>query len=127
MLADFALYELTGDAAYLNRFNESIDRFPLMTTYGSWAMDQYRHAQHQMYIQYLGYKDADKNVKAKIEEKFVNAFSTSMNFVQQLERDGYRAYLRDYNWGSNSAKSAGGLFFDQMAELKTTSGTDAAT
>ncbi|SHK64432.1 Por secretion system C-terminal sorting domain-containing protein [Fibrobacter intestinalis] len=127
VLADFALYELTGDAAYLNRFNESIDRFPLMTTYGSWAMDQYRHAQHQMYIQYLGYKDADKNVKAKIEEKFVNAFSTSMNFVQQLERDGYRAYLRDYNWGSNSAKSAGGLFFDQMAELKTTSGTDAAT
>lgn len=122
--SDFALYELTGDKTYLERFNENIDKFPLMKQYGSWAMDQYRHAQHQIYLHYLGYKDADATVKAKITEKFLNAFPTHSNFAGSLGKDGYRSYTRDYNWGSNSAKANNGLLFEFMSEISAANAAD---
>ena len=115
--ADFAMYELTGDAKYLKRFEATPDSLPLMRQYGSWAMDQYRNAHHFLYLLYLQYKDASAETKQLVQEKFVDAFPKSNNFVGGLEKDGYRAYIRDYNWGSNSAKSTSGLFFDKMAEL----------
>ena len=114
--ADFAMYELTGDAKYLKRFEASPDSLPLMRQYGSWAMDQYRNAHHMLYLLYLKYKDASADVKALVKEKVVDAFGANANFGGSLEKDGYRAYIRDYNWGSNSAKSTCGLFFDKMAE-----------
>ena len=126
--SDFAMYELTGDASYLSRFETSVDKFPLMTQYGDWAMDQYRYHHHQIYMLYLGYKDSKAEIKSKITEKFVDAFPTSKYFAAGLEHDGYRAYIRDYNWGSNSAKSTSGLFFDKMSELPSgVTASDAAT
>ena len=115
--ADFAMYELTGDANYLKRFEATPDSLPLMRQYGSWAMDQYRNPHHMLYLLYLKYKDASADVKSLVQQKVVDAFGTNANFGGSLEKDGYRAYIRDYNWGSNSAKSTCGLFFDKMAEL----------
>ena len=115
--ADFAMYELTGDANYLKRFETTPDSLPLMRQYGSWAMDQYRNPHHMLYLLYLKYKDASADVKSLVQQKVVDAFGNNANFGGSLEKDGYRAYIRDYNWGSNSAKSTCGLFFDKMAEL----------
>ena len=115
--ADFAMYELTGDANYLKRFEATPDSLPLMRQYGSWAMDQYRNPHHMLYLLYLKYKDASADVKSLVQQKVVDAFGNNANFGGSLEKDGYRAYIRDYNWGSNSAKSTCGLFFDKMAEL----------
>ena len=115
--ADFAMYELTGDANYLKRFEATPDSLPLMRQYGSWAMDQYRNPHHMLYLLYLKYKDASADVKSLVQQKVVDAFGANANFGGSLEKDGYRAYIRDYNWGSNSAKSTCGLFFDKMAEL----------
>ena len=112
--ADFAMYELTGDATYLKRFETSPDSLPLMRQYGSWALDQYRVNHCLLYILYLGYKDAKSETKSLINERFVNIFETSKYFANGLEHDGYRAYIRDYNWGSNSAKSSSGLLFEKM-------------
>ena len=112
--ADFAMYELTGDATYLRRFEATPDSLPLMRQYGSWALDQYRVGHCLLYILYLGYKDAQSETKSLINERFVNIFETSQYFANGLEHDGYRAYIRDYNWGSNSAKSASGLLFEKM-------------
>ena len=112
--ADFAMYELTGDATYLKRFETSPDSLPLMRQYGSWALDQYRVNHSLLYILYLGYKDAKSETKSLINERFVNIFETSKYFANGLEHDGYRAYIRDYNWGSNSAKSSSGLLFEKM-------------
>ena len=112
--ADFAMYELTGDATYLKRFETSPDSLPLMRQYGSWALDQYRVNHSLLYILYLGYKDAKSETKNLINERFVNIFETSKYFANGLEHDGYRAYIRDYNWGSNSAKASSGLLFEKM-------------
>ena len=112
--ADFAMYELTGDATYLKRFETSPDSLPLMRQYGSWALDQYRVNHCLLYILYLGYKDAKSETKSLINERFVNIFETSKYFANGLEHDGYRAYIRDYNWGSNSAKSSSGLLLKKM-------------
>ena len=112
--ADFAMYELTGDATYLKRFEATPDSLPLMRQYGSWALDQYRVNHSLLYILYLSYKDAKSETKSLIQEKFVSEFSKSKYFANGLENDGYRAYIRDYNWGSNSAKASSGLLFEKM-------------
>ena len=120
--ADFALYELTGDAKYLKRFEATPDSLPLMRQYGSWAMDQYRNAHHMLYILYLQYKDASSDVKALVKERFTGRFPTSQYIVAGLGKDGYRSYIRDYNWGSNSAKATTGLFYDKMSEQSSAGG-----
>ena len=112
--ADFAMYELTGDASYLKRFETTPDSLPLMRQYGSWALDQYRVNHSLLYILYLGYKDANADVKSLVNEKFVSEFQKSQYFANGLENDGYRSYIRDYNWGSNSAKASSGLLFEKM-------------
>ena len=112
--ADFAMYELTGDATYLKRFEATPDSLPLMRQYGSWALDQYRVNHSLLYILYLSYKDAQSETKSLIQEKFVSEFSKSKYFASGLENDGYRAYIRDYNWGSNSAKASSGLLYEKM-------------
>ena len=70
--SDFAMYELTGDAKYLGRFEATPDSLPLMRQYGSWALDQYRVAHDLLYLQYLGYKDADADVKGIADQPNVN-------------------------------------------------------
>ena len=123
--ADFALYELTGDAKYLKRFEAAPDSLPLMRQYGSWAMDQYRNAHHMLYILYLQYKDASSDVKSLVKERFTDRFPTSQYIVAGLGKDGYRSYIRDYNWGSNSAKATTGLFYDKMSEQSSAGGNSA--
>ena len=113
--SDFAMYELTGDAKYLGRFEATPDSLPLMRQYGSWALDQYRIAHDLLYMQYLGYKDADAGVKGIVQERFVSIFGQSKYIAAGLGHDGYRSYIRDYNWGSNSHKASSGLLFDLMA------------
>ena len=112
--ADFAMYELTGDANYLKRFETTPDSLPLMRQYGSWALDQYRINHCLLYILYLGYKDANAETKSLIQERFVSEFPKGKYIAVGLENDGYRAYIRDYNWGSNSAKASSGLLFEKM-------------
>ena len=90
------------------------DFVPLMRQYGSWALDQYRVNHSLLYILYLSYKDAKADTKSLIQERFVSEFSKSKYFANGLENDGYRAYIRDYNWGSNSAKASSGLLFEKM-------------
>ena len=112
--ADFAMYEMTEDAKYLKRFEGATDSLPLMRQYGSWALDQYRIAHDLLYLLYLGYKDANAETKALVQERFVSVFKTSNYIVDGLGKDGYRAYIRDYNWGSNSAKASSGLLYEKM-------------
>ena len=125
--ADFAMYELTGDANYLKRFSATPDSLPLMRQYGSWALDQYRVAHSLLYLLYLGYKDADADVKSIVQERFVAQFRQSKYFVSGLEHDGFRSYIRDYNWGSNSAKASSGLLFGKMAAYEGATSAEAGT
>lgn len=119
--AALRLYELTGDASYKRLFEERYAEFPLIRWWG----DSYRYDQHNMFILYLSFPDADPEIKADIESKFVSLMNKPSDFMGAFETDGYRSFSRDYNWGSNGHKSAYGVLFDRLSRLKI-SGIDSA-
>lgn len=116
------LYELTGDAKYKKIFEDNYESFPLMRGWG----DSYRYEHHMMFLRYFSYPDADATIKQKIVDKIVALMQKPADFAGAFATDGYRAFSRDYNWGSNSHKSGYGVLFSRLAELKVP-GIDAKT
>lgn len=115
------LYELTGDAKYRKIFEDNYEKFPLMHGWG----DSYRYDHHMTFLNYYSYPDADAAIKQKIADKIVTLMEKPADFAGAFPTDGYRAFVRDYNWGSNSAKASYGALFYRLAELKVP-GIDAA-
>ena len=120
--ASFRMYELTEDPSYLQIFEENYTRFPLMNGWG----DQYRYEQHLMFLRYHSYKDGKADIKSEIETRIVKLMNKSSDFMGAYNSDGYRSFIRDYNWGSNSAKASYGVLYGKLAELGF-SGIDAET
>ena len=112
--AALRLYELTGDANYKKIFEDNYESFPLIRGWG----DSYRYEQHMTFLRYYAYADADETIKQKIEDKIISLMNKSTDFAGAYAVDGYRAFSRDYNWGSNSHKSSYGILFKRLAELK---------
>lgn len=108
------LYELTGDAKYKKIFEDNYESFPLMHGWG----DSYRYDHHMTFLRYYAYADADETIKQKIVDKLVALMEKPADFAGAFPTDGYRAFVRDYNWGSNSAKASYGVLFSRLAELK---------
>ncbi len=108
------LYELTGDAKYKKIFEDDYESFPLMHGWG----DSYRYDHHMTFLRYYAYADADETIKQKIVDKLVALMEKPADFAGAFPTDGYRAFVRDYNWGSNSAKASYGVLFSRLAELK---------
>lgn len=115
------LYELTGDAKYKKIFEDNYESFPLMHGWG----DSYRYDHHMTFLRYYAYADADVTIKKKIADKIVALMEKPTDFAGAFPTDGYRAFVRDYNWGSNSHKASYGVLFSRLAELKVP-GIDAA-
>lgn len=130
LAAALRLFDLTGKASYLkiwietNRYNsekKNYQAFPLMNQW--WRGDQYRHAHHRMFLLYLSLKgtksaldetDFAAVVKA-IQDGFLGLLEKN-DFTGGPNKDGYRSYIRDYGWGSNSAKSSNGVLFELLSE-----------
>ncbi|MDR1556414.1 MAG: glycoside hydrolase family 9 protein [Tannerellaceae bacterium] len=113
-LAGFYLYELTGDKQYLSPFETSYKRFPLYS-YG-YFMQQYWHRQQLMFLKYVNAPYAKEEIKNEIREYLIQAFNNNEYYAAQIGRDGYRSYIKDYNWSSNQYKSEYGLFFYLWAQ-----------
>lgn len=110
--ASFRLYQLTEDPSYLKIFEDNYTQFPLMNGWG----DQYRYEQHLMFLLYRSFKDAKADIKTEIDERLVKLMNKSADFMGAFATDGYRSFIRDYNWGSNSAKSSYGTLYMRLAE-----------
>jgi hypothetical protein len=112
------IYELTGDASYLKIFDDNYKKFPIYDWWGH--MDQYRTGQHLLYLRYMSYPDATPKVVADLKNDsrggMIGAFNKSGDFAGKLGTDGYRSFIRDYNWGSNNYKAQYGLTFWLFAE-----------
>lgn len=130
LAAALRLYDLTGEAKYIKLFVEvngynsakkNYQMFPLMNQY--WRGDQYRHAHHRMFLLYLSLANTakalgetdDAAIRQAIQEGFLGLLEKN-DFTGGPDKDGYRSYIRDYNWGSNSAKSSNGVLFELLSE-----------
>ncbi|MCL2102313.1 MAG: glycoside hydrolase family 9 protein [Fibromonadales bacterium] len=107
--AAFSLYELTGENSFLDIFENNLSPLPLY----AWSdfMDQYRFAQHMLYMRYLEHSGGTASVKSTMRNKLVTAFAKSGDFYSAHGSDGYRSFIKAYNWGSNKAKADYGITF----------------
>lgn len=79
-------------------------------------MDQYRHSEHLMYLRYLKMDNVDKSIQSELKTKLNAAFVKSNDFAGAISKDGYRSFIKDYNWGSNQYKSNYGVTFALWAK-----------
>jgi hypothetical protein len=112
--AAYYMYELTGQKSYLALFDSNYKNFPL--TQWSSSMDSYRTSQHFLYFLYMNCPDATPSVVTDLKTKMNTAFNKSADYAGKLNQDGYRSFLKGYNWGSNKLKSDMGTTFYLWAE-----------
>jgi hypothetical protein len=109
--AAWYLYELTEDEELLEIVEANLKRFPLF----AWSnfMDHYRHSSHMLYIRYINDTRGNQALKNEIRSALITAFvrNDDFNSPNGYASDGYRAFIKDYNWGSNKAKNDYGLTF----------------
>ncbi|MDR0330913.1 MAG: glycoside hydrolase family 9 protein [Chitinispirillales bacterium] len=107
--AAYYLYELTGEDTLLTIVEDAMKKFPLYA-WGNF-MDHYRHTSHLLYMRYLQNPNGNEPLKSEISAKMRAAFAKPDNFYGAYAKDGYRAFAKDYNWGSNKAKADYGVTF----------------
>jgi len=110
--AAWYLFELTDDETLLPFVEERLPTFPLFAWGGSF-MDHYRHSMHMLYIRYINDPRGNQTLKNDIRSRLSTAFNGNSDFNSPngYATDGYRAFIKDYNWGSNKAKADYGLTF----------------
>lgn len=108
------MYELTGNKDYLLIFENNWKDLPLH----KWSnfVSQYWHADQMMFFRYLKMDGASKSIQEEISTKLKTGFLKEDDFVGAFDSDGYRSFIKDYNWGSNSYKAIYGLSFAKLAE-----------
>jgi len=109
--AAWYLFELTENENLLAIVEENLIKFPLF----AWSnfMDHYRHSSHMLYIRYINNSRGNQTLKNDIRNRMKTAFAKTGDFngSNGYASDGYRAFIKDYNWGSNKAKADYGLTF----------------
>lgn len=110
------LYDVTGATSYLNYFNSNYKDMPLIAWYN--YMSQYFYESQSLLLYYLSLPGISSTVAEDIRSRTKTAIYNSRDFADALtsEIDPYRAFIRDYNWGSNQYKSNyGNLFWELNA------------
>ncbi|MCL2283629.1 MAG: glycoside hydrolase family 9 protein [Fibromonadales bacterium] len=109
--AAWYLFELTENEEFLAVVEANLKKFPLF----SWTnfMDHYRHSSHMLYIRYINDQRGNQALKTDVRNALKTAFAKAEDFngSNGYASDGYRAFIKNYDWGSNKAKSDYGLTF----------------
>jgi hypothetical protein len=109
MAAALYLYEMTGEKQYLSVFENGYTVLPLIAWNND--MQQYWSSDHFLCFYYLSLDGISETVKNRIISALKTAFNKSENYAGKLGKDGYRSFIKDYNWGSNKYKSDYGMTF----------------
>jgi len=111
------LYDLTSEANYLTLFEANYNKLPLIV-WGNF-IDQYRLESHSILNFYLSLSGINNTVATDIKTRTITAMNKSGDFADALlnETDPYRAFIKDYNWGSNQYKSNYGNLFWEVQKL----------
>jgi endoglucanase len=114
MAATLYLYDLTGTAAYLTQFENGASTFPLLA-WGNYVSQYFQESQ-QLLFYYLGLPGINTALANQIKAATLTAAKKPGDFAEALtsQADPYRAFIKDYNWGSNQYKSDYGNFLWQL-------------
>lgn len=115
--ASVYLYDLTGTSSYLTFFETNYNQVELVKWYST--IDQYRLECQSILLFYLTLPGINNTVATDIKTRTVTAINKSGDFAGALfsETDPYRAFIRDYNWGSNQYKANYGNLFWEVQNL----------
>ncbi|MCL2183287.1 MAG: glycoside hydrolase family 9 protein [Chitinispirillia bacterium] len=118
--AAWYLFELTGDETLLPYVEDNFYKLPMFEwgiVWGGSFMDHYRHSAHLLYMRYLGNSAGRATLKDTLRTAMRAAFAKPEDFGGAYASDGYRAFIKDYNWGSNKAKGDYGMTFYKWSEV----------
>jgi hypothetical protein len=103
------LYEMTGDRDFLSVFENGYTVLPLF----AWNnfVQQYWHSDQCLFMYYLSLDGVSETIKSRVKTALKTGFNKTDDYAGKIGKDGYRSYIRDYNWGSNKYKSDYGLTF----------------
>jgi hypothetical protein len=111
--ASLYMYEITGKSSYLQVFEDNYKDLPLFAWNNFvelyWASDQF------MFLRTLSVEGVSSTVKDQIREKLTKGFKKSTDYIGKIDQDGYRSFIKNYNWGSNKYKSDYGVTFSLIA------------
>ncbi len=108
------LYEITNDRQFLSIFENEYTVLPLFA--GGNDMQQYYSTDHFLCLYYLSLNGISETVKNKIINTLKTAANKPGDYAGKIGRDGYRSFIKEYNWGSNRYKSYYGLTFYLLAD-----------
>ena len=110
------LYDLTLEPQYLTVFENGISDFPLI----AWNnyLSQYFQESQNLLFHYLTLSDINEQLANQIRAATLAATMGPGDFSAALlnQLDPYRAFIDDYNWGSNQYKSDYGNYFLRLRE-----------
>jgi endoglucanase len=115
MGAALHLYDLTGQSSYLTIFENNYTAFPIIPSYYT---NQYNQESLDIMLFYLSLPGISSSAANNIKTHLMSALNASGDFISALnsETDPYRAFIKDYNWGSNQYKSNyGNLYWKLQA------------
>jgi endoglucanase len=105
------LYMATNDQQYKSYFEANYTKLPLI----NWSnyISQYFLNQQEILFDYLTLKDRDESIASRITSTTLAAARKQGDFIHAITEntDPYRAFIKDFNWGSNQYKTAYGNFF----------------
>ncbi|MGN6645959.1 MAG: glycoside hydrolase family 9 protein [Cytophaga sp.] len=120
------LYDLTGQTSYLTFFESNYTGLPLIA-WNNYISQYYLESQNILLF-YLLLPGISTSVANNIKTRTVTAIKNTGDFANALtnQLDPYRAFIKDYNWGSNQYKSNyGNLFWEvQDAALDNTANNE---
>jgi hypothetical protein len=120
------LFEVTQDATYRTVVDQTYRQMH-MFQYGAFAYP-FELAQQEILLYYAALPGATASSATDIDSTYRSAMNSADNLGSlRSSADPYLAYLKDYAWGSNSAKAAqGSMFYDLVVyELNPTLDADA--
>ncbi len=119
------LYEITGEATYLNFFDSNYAQVHLI----AWGYAYpFETSNQEVLLHYADLPNATPSVASAIRTAYKNAMNGDENFAAfYSDKDPYRAHLKDYTWGSNSTKGSMSLMYLDMItySIDATKNTDA--
>jgi len=108
------LFDLTGDTAYRTFFDSNYDDVHLIAWNYAYPFEP---ANQELLLHYTTIPGATPSVVTNIKNVYKNAMNSTDNFgAYTSSKDPYRAYIKDYTWGSNLTKANQGLMFTDMIQ-----------
>lgn len=108
------LFDITGEVTYKNFFESNYTQTHLIAWNFAYPFES---TYQDVLLHYTTISGATSSVVTNIKNTYKNAMNSADNFgAISSSKDPYRAYLKDYTWGSNQIKSNQGMMFMNMIQ-----------